>query len=432
MPATVQPDRFFRTSKTLHRSTQELSIQAAELDAALTRDECLRFRQALAIQQRVRISAAIALAVTAVFVRSGSMIAIAFAVAVTGLYVVMAMRMSAVAARSETSSRGDIIPLAVADALAVTALCAIAASGGTTGVLAWILIAGGIAVPAMTFAFGGRSGIVSFALFGLGFVAVELLFIGLGIGNENGLIAIASVALWGAGIWPLMRYLAQVRYRLDTLRTYAKVAEVGDAGTSDLLSTEVGSDDFALIARSLENVHARLTDQIGRDSLTGCANRRGLERQLLGACRLARRRDGIVAVAAIDIDHFKVINDTHGHPEGDRVLRQLATIMLATARDTDTVARLGGDEFVVVLPDSDWLGARTFAERLRARVAEASFGPPGGALPLTISVGVAVAEGKNELEPDRLLAAADHSLYEAKANGRDRIAVQNGARNVAS
>ncbi|MEO5567838.1 MAG: GGDEF domain-containing protein, partial [Gemmatimonadaceae bacterium] len=422
MPSLVPPERFFRTSKTLHRSTQELSLQVAELDAALTRDESARFRQVLAGQKSARISAAIALAVAALFVRSGLLVPIAFAVAVTGFYVVIVLRMSTAAAKVD-SSRRDILPLAAADAIVVTALCAIGASGGSTETLVWILVAGAIAAPAMAYGFGERSGTVSFALFGAGYIAVDLLYIGFGLTNENGLRAIATAALWGAGVWPFMRYLAQVRFRLDTLRTYAKLAEVGDVGTSDLLTSANGSDDFALIARSLEAVHSRLTDQLGSDPLTGCANRRGLERTLLGVCRLARRREGIVAVAAIDIDHFKAINDTHGHPEGDRVLRQLATIMMNTARDTDTVARLGGDEFVVILPDSDWSGARVFAERLRNRVAEAGFGPPGRPIPVTISIGVSVGEGNSELEPDRLLEAADHALYDAKAAGRDRVSV---------
>src|SRR6185503_15908680 len=206
--------------------------------------------------------------------------------------------------------------------------------------------------------------------------------------------------LWGGIVWPFMRYLTHIRDRLDALRTYAKLAEVGDIGTSDLLSGASGSDDFALIATSLQKVHARLSEQIGSDSLTGCANRRGFERALLGVCRLAKRRQAPVAIAAIDIDFFKQINDTRGHPEGDRVLRQLATIMRSTARDTDTVARLGGDEFVVILPDSDWRGAKAFGDRLSDRVRTANFGAPGSGMTVTISIGVAVAEGKLELEPE--------------------------------
>ena len=110
----------------------------------------------------------------------------------------------------------------------------------------------------------------------------------------------------------------------------------------------------------------RLAEQIGSDPLTACANRRTLEKRLLADWRFARRRASCVAVTAIDIDHFKQINDTRGHPVGDLVLQQLASIMMSTARDTDTVARLGGDEFVIVLPDTDWHGATTFAERLVA------------------------------------------------------------------
>jgi diguanylate cyclase (GGDEF)-like protein len=104
------------------------------------------------------------------------------------------------------------------------------------------------------------------------------------------------------------------------------------------------------------------------------------------------------------------------------VLRQLATIMRSTARDTDTVGRLGGDEFVVILPDSDWRGAQIFAERLRNTVQGASFGPPGASIPVTLSIGIAVGSSADELEPDRLMASADEALYQAKAGGRDRIA----------
>jgi diguanylate cyclase (GGDEF)-like protein len=422
MPSLVPPDRFFRSSKTLHRSTQELSMQVAELEAAMTRDEAARFQQALLAQQKVRVGGVVALAMLAVFIRSGGLTSIAFAVAIAGAYAFMTLRISSVALKSTSASRRDVIPLAIADALTVTALCGLAASAGEAEALLWILLAGGVAAPAVAYAFGGRTGVVSFTLFGAGYLVLDLLYLGFGITHEEPLRVIATVALWGGAVWPFMRYLADVRHRLDTLRTYAKLGEVGDIGTSDLISGAAGSDDFALIARSLEKVHARLSEQIGSDPLTGCANRRGLERQLLGVCRMAKRREGSVALAAIDVDHFKQINDTRGHPEGDRVLRQLSKILLETARETDTVARLGGDEFVVILPDSDWRGARIFAERLRDNVADASFGPPGSGFPVTMSIGIAVGEGANQLEPDKLLAAADEALYEAKAGGRNRIA----------
>jgi diguanylate cyclase (GGDEF)-like protein len=428
MPSRVSVNRLFRPSTTLQRSTQELSIQTAELDAALVRDGSARLQQAIAEQQPVRIGGIVALAVATTLIRDGNLAAIAVAAVVSGLYLTTILRASTVAGHPDPSFRGVTAFLAVADAFAVTALSALAAAGGATETLLWILIAGGVAAPAMAFAYGETAGILSVVFFAVGYIATALLYAGLRVGGATGMTSITTVTLWSTGVWLITRHFGGLRERLDWLRTYAKLAEVGDIGTSDMISTSEGSDDFALLARSFESVHSRLYEQIGSDPLTGCANRRGLEKQLLGVCRLARRREGVVAVAALDIDHFKAINDTHGHPEGDRVLRQLATILMNTARESDTVARLGGDEFVIILPDSDLRGARAFAERLRERVREATFGPPGAAVSMTISIGVAVGEGKAQLEPDRLLGNADQALYNAKEGGRDRVAVVGGSR----
>jgi diguanylate cyclase (GGDEF)-like protein len=413
----------FRESKTLHRSTQELSLQMAELDAALTREETARFNQTLGAQQKVRIAGAIGLAVISVFVREGSLSTIAMAATIVGVYLFTVVRMGSATVHSIYATRRDMIPLAGADAVVLTAFAALAAAGGEEETILWILMAGAVAAPAMAYSFGSRTGVVSFAMFGMGYLATDLLLMGLQVTHAEPMRIVATSALWGGIVWPFMRYMTQIRDRLDALRTYAKLAEVGDIGTSDLLSGESDHDDFALIASSLQKVHARLSEQIGSDSLTGCANRRGFERALLGVCRIAKRRQAPVALAAIDIDFFKQINDTRGHPEGDRVLRQLAQIMRTTARETDTVGRLGGDEFVVVLPDSDWNGAMIFAERLMNTVQGAPFGPQEGpAIAVTLSIGLAVGVTPDELEPDRLMAAADEALYQAKAGGRDRIA----------
>jgi diguanylate cyclase (GGDEF)-like protein len=422
MSSSAPPDGFFRESKTLHRSTQELSLQVAELDAAMSREEFARFNYTLGAQQKVRIAAAIALAVISVFVREGELSTIAISVAVVGAYLFTVLRMGNASIQSMDAPRRDMIPLAIADAVVVTAFAALAAASGEEETILWILLAGAVAAPAMAYSFGARTGITSFVMFGVGYLGTDLLLMGLQVTRAEPIRIVATAALWGGIVWPFMRYLTQIRERLDTLRTYAKLAEVGDIGTSDLLSGESGSDDFALIATSLQKVHSRLSEQIGSDSLTGCANRRGLERTLLGVCRLAKRRQAPVAIAAIDIDFFKQINDSRGHPEGDRVLRQLATIMRSTARETDTVGRLGGDEFVVVLPDSDWRGAQIFADRLMNTVRGAAFGPPGAPIAVTLSIGLSVAAAPDDLEPDKLMTAADEALYRAKASGRDRIA----------
>jgi len=168
-------------------------------------------------------------------------------------------------------------------------------------------------------------------------------------------------------------------------------------------------------------MHVRLAEQLGSDSLTGCMNRRSFESRLRIELRQARRRGSTIAVAAIDLDHFKVINDTRGHAVGDVVLKQVAGIMKQTARDTDGVARYGGDEFVVILPDTGWQGALTFADRLRRRVDEFVFGPPGAPVEVTISVGVALARGSDPMSTEVLLHEADAALYRAKTAGRNRV-----------
>jgi two-component system cell cycle response regulator len=157
--------------------------------------------------------------------------------------------------------------------------------------------------------------------------------------------------------------------------------------------------------------------------LTGCINRRAFETRLKREWRQAKRRNSTLALLMIDIDHFKDINDSHGHAAGDVVLAEIGEIMRKTARETDTVARVGGDEFVVMLPDTAWQGAMTFAERLRRNVDEHKFAEEGKVAmrAITISVGVALAKGSDPVTEEDLMQTADRSLYKAKSGGRNRI-----------
>jgi diguanylate cyclase (GGDEF)-like protein len=211
------------------------------------------------------------------------------------------------------------------------------------------------------------------------------------------------------------------RERMNRLRLFCKLVEDGDLHPSLDLGIDRRPDDLTLLARSFDAMRARLSEQIGTDPLTGCLNRRALETLLRAELRQARRRANTLAVLAIDLDHFKEINDTYGHPFGDLVLADLAAIMKSTARDTDAVARLGGDEFVVVLPDTGWEGALTFAERIRRRVDEHLFASPTARMHVTISIGVALARGTDPVSPATLLQDADQSLYRAKSGGRNRV-----------
>jgi diguanylate cyclase (GGDEF)-like protein len=282
----------------------------------------------------------------------------------------------------------------------------------------------------------------------LGFLSMQLgvFYFGRAHGTFAALLTIAAYLLFAAGVPAfvpgprppavdvafdvtlfalisavLIYTFGSFRERMDALRMYCKVVERGEVATLPQLGAERWPDELTLLARSFQAMHARLAEQIGSDPLTGCMNRRSLETRLRSDLRQARRRGSTVAVVGVDLDHFKEINDTRGHPVGDIVLQQLAGIMKVTARDTDSVARFGGDEFVILLPDTGWQGALTFAERLRRCVDDYSFGPPDAPVTTTISVGVALGRGSEATSADALLKEADTALYKAKTAGRNRV-----------
>jgi two-component system, cell cycle response regulator len=153
------------------------------------------------------------------------------------------------------------------------------------------------------------------------------------------------------------------------------------------------------------------------DHLTGLPNRRRFERQLEREVARTRRYGRPFCLLMLDIDHFKRVNDTHGHEAGDDVLRRLANTLQAGTRGIDMAARIGGEEFAVLLTETDFEHGMEVAERLRASVKEAAIPGVGH---ITVSVGLAEFNGST---PDAraLFAAADSALYEAKRAGRDRV-----------
>jgi diguanylate cyclase (GGDEF)-like protein len=184
------------------------------------------------------------------------------------------------------------------------------------------------------------------------------------------------------------------------------------------------------IATKRESDAARLTEEkkaleqrVARDALTGVHTRGHLDGALVQAFSNVSRFDRPLSVLFCDIDHFKKVNDTNGHPFGDRVLAAVAREVAACARQLDVVGRYGGEEFVVVLPATDESGALAAAERIRGRVeALALSNDAGTRVPVSISIGVAThgARWKAENLP-ALLQAADSALYAAKRAGRNRV-----------
>jgi diguanylate cyclase (GGDEF)-like protein len=128
-----------------------------------------------------------------------------------------------------------------------------------------------------------------------------------------------------------------------------------------------------------------------------------------------------LCVLLLDIDHFKSVNDTAGHPAGDEVLRQIAELLADAVRSIDIVARFGGEEFVLILPQTGQQGARTFAERLCDRIAQNQFEAAGRNMRLTVSIGCATFPSADIVSPEDFLARADEALYRAKSEGRNQV-----------
>ncbi len=167
--------------------------------------------------------------------------------------------------------------------------------------------------------------------------------------------------------------------------------------------------------------HESLQDMSMRDPLTGLANRRSTLAFLEERFTLGRDSGQVLSVVALDVDHFKRVNDTHGHPAGDEVLRGVGRLLGASVSGTEVAGRIGGEEFLLVLPGSGLEQALDRAEQVRAAAESVTHALPGGAgLAATLSLGVAVLEASDQSAGD-LLGRADKALYQAKGDGRNCV-----------
>lgn len=177
---------------------------------------------------------------------------------------------------------------------------------------------------------------------------------------------------------------------------------------------------FQHLNSELMRLNTRLEKLAVTDELTGLYNRRQALIRLQEKCALAERYGDPLSVAMLDLDHFKVINDEHGHDAGDEVLRGLAAVLEAHVRATDTVCRVGGEEFLIIFPAQTTQEAAISAERCRAAVAAHPFQAGEAEIPVTISMGIATYRTGHS-DPSTLLKEADIALYAAKRGGRNRV-----------
>jgi len=223
---------------------------------------------------------------------------------------------------------------------------------------------------------------------------------------------------WLAAIMPDARNVAVVPLVADAV-VGVLVAETREGSGSRIerrivATTERFAGHAAMAIRNA-NLLERMQQMAVTDGLTELANRRSFDRSLERELTRANRTDGRLSVVLLDIDHFKQLNDTHGHVVGDSVLRQVATALRECGREYDTVARYGGEEFAAVLPGCSSALALQVAERLRRAVEES-----GADVPVTASAGVATYP-YDGVDAGSLLQAADQALYASKRSGRNAV-----------
>jgi diguanylate cyclase (GGDEF)-like protein len=237
------------------------------------------------------------------------------------------------------------------------------------------------------------------------------------------------------------KFLALLKSRPDLQDIPIIILTVKESHDAKIKGFEEGAHDYVtkpfnaaeLVARvkvhlklnrlraELRRTNERLQESSNTDYLTGLHNRRNLMQTLDKELKRAMRCDMHLSVIMLDIDHFKKVNDTFGHQNGDVVLTSIARTIQMEMRSYDIAARYGGEEFVIILPDTPLPGAMIVSERLRADVQSISFAAPMQNLTITVSLGIATYPSDFTDCTNSLLQQADEALYRAKRNGRNKV-----------
>lgn len=232
---------------------------------------------------------------------------------------------------------------------------------------------------------------------------------------------VVDLALFGLGGGLVAFAQAARERRLARLAALFERLEEGDFTGAYDWTTDRRPDAVSAVGRAYDHMRTQLATTILTDPLSGCVNRRGLEQQLARELARAERAGAPLALLAVDVDHFKRVNDEFGHLAGDGVIREIGAVLRAGARAGDVVARVGGEEFLVVLPDTDAEGAAALAERVVAAAREHGYPGLPSAYRVTVSAGTAAVARVTDLGiAEELKARADDALYAAKRGGRDR------------
>ena len=257
------------------------------------------------------------------------------------------------------------------------------------------------------------------------------------IGSLVGYLTLTSTANaqgaqlpWSQEFWAMVSFiLASVAFmvihgnfkeRLAHIAALFERAEAGDFSVPFVPGPRSYPDAISHLGDSYNRVRVQLAEMVLTDPLSGCLNRRGFDQQLTRELARASRSGRPIALLAIDVDHFKLINDGYGHLTGDSVIREIGELLRESARASDLVSRMGGEEFMVLAPDTDAQGALQLGDRLCLAFRQHNFSGVEG-MKITTSVGVVAEDIANEHFAADLRGRADEALYTAKQRGRDQV-----------
>jgi diguanylate cyclase (GGDEF)-like protein len=178
---------------------------------------------------------------------------------------------------------------------------------------------------------------------------------------------------------------------------------------------------FVQVVNNEHTLREKAEQEARRDFLTGLHNRQAYQERISHETERAKRYGRPLSLLMVDIDNFKLVNDSLGHEWGDTVLQKVANLLGTNLRNVDFVARYGGEEFIVILPETDLDGAMEVANRLRLAIKESPVETPRGLLPLTVSIGVSSSKLGDFADHKQLASNADQALYVAKKSGKDRV-----------
>lgn len=337
--------------------------------------------------------------------------------AVTPAYLIFVALLTVVIERRERVTRVALVMLALADVMAIYATALLITSPAYYG---RALLLSLLALQLMQMFFLRSPALTVVA-------ASSAAYLGLLITASRSGIWID----WREQTWMLSLFLvvsihgmvlqASANRRLASLVDLFSRAQRGDFARAFVESRDREPDGITLLGRAYNHLRSELAEIAYTDNLTSCLNRNGFEHAIDQMIDGAARDEAEVALLAVDVDHFKGINDTAGHLAGDLVLREVAMLLLDASRAGDVVGRVGGEEFVMLLPDADTETAGVVAERLVRSIRAHAFRVPEAVRRVTVSVGIACERVTEPHVAGSLRARADEALYVAKRLGRDRV-----------